>query len=95
MSDLSSAGHTGLMVGPPGRRITEHHSDRGTRERSPFRYARTLELTDDLRGERDVSDVDHNVVVRALNEFLLERGDNHSLATDESDCSTSIRSLIL
>ena len=36
-------------------------------------------LSDYLRGERDVSDIDHNVVVHALNEFFVDRGDNHPL----------------
>ena len=37
------------------------------------------QLTDYLRGERDVSDVDHNVVMHALNEFFVDRGDDHPL----------------
>ena len=37
------------------------------------------QLTDYLRGERDVSDVDHNVVVHALNEVFVDRGDDHPL----------------
>jgi hypothetical protein len=37
------------------------------------------QLTAYLRGERDVSDVDHNVVVHALNELFVDRGDNHPL----------------
>ncbi len=35
------------------------------------------QLSDYLRGECDVSDVDHNVLVHALNEFFADRGDNH------------------
>ena len=35
------------------------------------------QLTDYLRGERDVSDVDRNVVVHAINEVFVDRGDNH------------------
>ena len=37
------------------------------------------QLTDFLRGERHVSDTDHNIVVHALNEVFHERGDNHPL----------------
>jgi hypothetical protein len=39
-----------------------------------------VQLTAYLRGERDVSVVDHNVVVHALNEAFVDRGDNHPLA---------------
>ena len=39
-----------------------------------------FELDRYLRGDRDVSDTDHNVVVHALNEVFSERGHNHPLA---------------
>ena len=38
------------------------------------------QLTAYLRGERDVSDADHNVIVLALNEAFHDRGDDHPLA---------------
>ena len=47
------------------------------------------QLSDYLRGERDVTDIDHNVIVLALNEFFLDRGDNHPLAYRQPDLSTS------
>jgi hypothetical protein len=37
------------------------------------------QLTDYLRGQRHVSDTDHNIVVHALNEVFHDRGDNHPL----------------
>ena len=38
------------------------------------------QLTDYLRGQRDLSVSEHNVVVHALNEVFVDRGENHPLA---------------
>jgi len=33
-----------------------------------------------LRGDRDISDTDHNVLAHAMNEVFTDRGENHPLA---------------
>ncbi len=38
------------------------------------------QLTDYLRGGRDVSDSDHNVLTHALNELFQDRGEDNPLA---------------
>jgi hypothetical protein len=37
------------------------------------------QLANYLRGDRHVTDTDHNVVVHALNEHFQDRGENHPL----------------
>ena len=46
-------------------------------------------LSDYLRGERDVSDIDHNVVVHALNESSSTAATTTRSPTGQPDLSTS------
>jgi hypothetical protein len=39
-----------------------------------------VQLTRYLRGDRDLTNSDHNVLVHALNEVFQDRGENHPLS---------------